>query len=242
MSTQTDWELIRTGDTEARNRIWVEHQISVNFVAQKISSGLPKHVDLDDLKSAGQFGLLDAIEKYDPERGYKFETYAINRIRGAILDDLRSLDWVPRSVRSKERQIDAAINDLTHELGRAPTVGELCDLLDMEPKEILKVQNSSAAGTIFNIDMPVDHDTEMTVADGLTDDLGDLSDGVAGFDMTKIVGAIDDLPERERLTIALHYYLGCTLADIGKRFAVTESRVCQIHTRALKSIRKELLA
>jgi RNA polymerase sigma factor for flagellar operon FliA len=201
---------------------------------------LPKHVDIDDRKSAGQFGLYDAIEKYDPKRGYKFETYAINRIRGAILDDLRSLDWVPRSVRSKERQIEQAVNDLTQELGRSPTIEELCDLLDMDEAEVKRGQ--SAGGTVFNIDTPIDHESEMTVADLLSVDVGDLSEAFAIFDVTKMLDAIASLPERERLTIALHYYLGYTLAEIGRKFDVTESRVCQIHTRALKVIRKDLLS
>lgn len=242
MSTQRDWELIQNGDTSARNRIWIKYQSTVNFVAQKVASGLPKHVDIDDLKSAGQFGLLDAIDKYRPELGYKFETYAISRIKGAILDDLRTLDWVPRSIRSKERQIEQAAADLAHELGRQPTMEELSSLLGMEPDEIFDTQSATESGLVYNIDMPVDYDSEITVADSISDETSDFSDALPLIDIERVLGAIDSLPERERLTIALHYYLGLTLADIGKRFDVTESRVCQIHTRALRSIRQEILA
>lgn len=242
MSTVTDWELIRNGDTRTRNRIWMRYQSSVNFVAQKIASGLPKHVDVDDLRSAGQFGLYDAIEKYDPERGYKFETYAINRIRGAILDDLRSLDWVPRSVRSKERQIEQAVNDLTQELGRDPSNHELADLLDITEDEIVKARTAGMHGVVFNIDSPVDIENDLTVGDLLTNDVSDLSEAYTVFDTEKMLESLEALPEREQLTIALHYYLGYTLAEIGRKFGVTESRVCQIHTRALKAIRTDLLS
>jgi RNA polymerase sigma factor FliA len=240
MSSQTDWELIQAGDIEARNRVWEEYQPAVEYVARKLSSGLPKHVSFNDLKSAGQLGLLDAITKFDPARGYKFETYALTRIRGSILDDLRSQDWVPRSVRQKDRGIEMAIQDLTQSLGRPPNDAEIADFLDVSVDEIQKSKSSSSNSFIFNIDQPFEDDESLTLGDSLSGNLGDLSDLITTMDSEKVLSAIEGLPEREKITIAMHYSMGMTLAEIGRQFSVTESRVCQIHTKALKTIRESM--
>ena len=241
MSSPSIWELIQNGDTEARNTIWEQYQPAVDYVSRKLGASLPKHVSLDDLKSAGQFGLLDAITKFDPARGYKFETYALQRIRGSILDDLRSQDWVPRSVRQKDRGIEAATQELTQYYGRHPTDDEIAGYLEIDIAELDKARSTSQANVVVNIEQPTDGDAVLTIGDSLTDDTGDLSDLLATFDTEAVLAALESLPKRESLTIALHYKMGLTLAEIGRKYGVTESRVCQIHTKALTSIREHLI-
>lgn len=226
---------------KARNEIWSRHQPAVEYVARKVASGLPRHISIDDLKSAGQFGLLDAINKFDPDRGYKFETYALTRIRGAILDDLRSQDWVPRSVRQRDRGVDNAVQELTQYYRRPPTDEELAGYLEVDIREVQKSRASVASNTIYNIDQPIDENSSSTVGDSLSLDTGDLSDLMTTFDVDKMLEALCRLPERERLTMTMHYSMGMTLAEIGRQFTVTESRVCQIHTKALKLLRSHML-
>ena len=242
MSSQNIWESIQNGDTKARNEIWEKYQPAVDYVSRKLAASLPRHVPQDDLKSAGQFGLLDAINKFDPARGYKFETYALQRIRGSILDDLRTQDWVPRSVRQKDRSIESAVQELTQYYSRTPTDDEIAGYLDLTLEELAKARSVSQTSVIYNIDQPLDEDSTITVADSLTDDTGDLSDLLATFDTDSVLTALEELPDREKITVALHYHQGLTLAEIGRRFGVTESRVCQIHTKALKTIREELVS
>lgn len=241
MSSQSTWELIRRGDTTARNEVWEEYQSAVEYVARKLHAGLPKHVSLDDLRSAGQFGLLDAIEKFDPARGYKFETYAMTRIRGSILDDLRSQDWVPRSIRQRDRSIETAVQELTQYYGRQPSDDEVAGYLDLDLIEVQKARHNGNTGTVYNIDQPIDDDGTITLGDSLSQNDGDLSEMMATMDTDRVIAAIESLPERERLTIAMHYSMGMTLAEIGRQFNVTESRVCQIHTKALKVIRESMV-
>lgn len=241
MSSQSVWESIQNGDIDARNKIWEEHQDAVDYVARRLASTLPRHVSLDDLKAAGQFGLLDAIQKYDYTKGFKFETYALTRIRGSILDELRSQDWVPRSVRQKDRKVDTATQELTHELGREPTNEEIAAWLDIPVKDVVKTRANSAASMVFNIDQPVDDEGTLTVADSISSNNADPSQYLSAINIDGMATAIEDLPGREGLTLVMHYALGMTLAEIGRQFGVTESRVCQIHTKALKTIREELV-
>ncbi len=242
MSSQSTWELIRNGDIDARNEVWVEYQKLVEYAVRRVASTLPKHVSPEDLTSAGQFGLFDAIEKFDPERGYKFETYALTRIRGSILDDLRSQDWVPRSVRARDRSIEAAINELTQFYNRTPTNEEIAGYLEVSVTQVQKARANQAANLIQNIDQPIsDGEGTLTIGDSISADVGDPSELVTILDVDGVVKAINKLPEREKLTIVLHYSMDMTLAEIGRKFGVTESRVCQIHTKALRSIRSQIV-
>jgi RNA polymerase sigma factor for flagellar operon FliA len=245
MFSHHDWELARNGDTDKRNEILVCYQYLVKRCADKISSGLPKHVDKDDIIQCGQFGLLDAIVKFDPARGFKFETYATKRIRGSMIDELRAQDWVPRSVRAGEKSIDNAIEQLTHKLGRDPTPDELEDLVGISTDEISLIRGASESGRMQNLFAPIVGDNGMeegTVADMVISDDRDTGYLFDTCDRERILVAIDALADRERVTLAMHYYLGYTLAEIGELFEVTESRVCQIHTAALKDIRVGLHA
>jgi RNA polymerase sigma factor FliA len=180
---------------------------------------------------------MDAILKFDPDLGYKFETYAITRIRGSIIDDLRSLDWVPRSVRFRERQIEQATERMMMILGREPTDEELADELELDLESILSSRTSSH---VWHIDMSIESN-DQTLADMIASETTMVGDETVSIDLKLLLTAIEELHPREKATVNLHYYLNFTLAEIGRRFGVTESRVCQIHTRALEGIRDKLL-
>jgi RNA polymerase sigma factor for flagellar operon FliA len=211
-----------------------------------MSSGLPAHVDEADLISYGLGGLIFAIERFDLTREIKFETYAITRIRGAIIDELRSLDWVPRSVRARAREIERVNMKLESRLQRAPTDEEMAAELKVDVAEfheaLLQISNSTivALDELWNVsdssgdqvsllDTIPDHgapDPEAVV------DQGELRD--------RIADAIAALPEREKLVIALYYYENLTLREIGEVLGVTESRVSQLHTKAVLRLRSKL--
>jgi RNA polymerase sigma factor for flagellar operon FliA len=234
-------------DREGRDRLILHYSPLVKYVAGRVAIGLPQSVEQSDLVSYGIFGLIDAIEKFDPERGYKFETYAIARIKGAILDELRSIDWVPRSVRAKARAIEQAYGKLESTLRRTPSDDELAAELDMTDDQL-----QSALGQISFIGL-VALDEMLTVGDrGDSVTLGDMvasdpdeAPGVA-FEVDEmrafLAEAIGRMPEREKVVLSLYYYEGLTLAEIGSVLGVTESRVCQIHTKAVLQLRSRIAA
>jgi len=218
----------------------------VKYVAGRMGSGLPAHVEEADLISYGLVGLISAIERYEPEREIKFETYAIPRIRGAIIDELRALDWVPRSVRARAREIEKANVKLEHQLQRAPTDEEIAAELGIELTEfqdsLIQISNSTIAAL----------DELWTVSDSsgdqvsLLDTLQDPSapDPARVMDATdlkdRVADAIARLPEREKLVIALYYYENLTLREIGEVLGVTESRISQLHTKAVLRLRARM--
>ena len=218
----------------------------VKYVAGRMGSGLPAHVEEADLISYGLVGLISAIERYEPEREIKFETYAIPRIRGAIIDELRALDWVPRSVRARAREIEKANVKLEHRLQRAPTDEEMAAELGIEVDEfqesLIQISNSTIAAL----------DELWTVSDSsgdqvsLLDTIQDPSapDPAKVMDATdlkdRVADAIARLPEREKLVVALYYYENLTLREIGEVLGVTESRVSQLHTKAVLRLKSRL--
>lgn len=220
----------------AREWLVVHYASLVKFVAGRLGAGLPRSVDTGDLVSAGVFGLMNAIDRFDPEQGAKFETYAIPRIRGAILDGLRSLDWVPRSVRSRSRQIQDAIAALEHQLGRAPTDEEIAAELQIEVAELEKWLADVAAGSVG----PLDHvamdaaPSQSETQPGSALEEGELRDAMRV--------EISKLPEREQAVLVLYYDDGLTLAEIGEALGVTESRISQIHAKAVLQLRSRLAA
>ena len=221
-------------DQRAREWLVVNYSGLVKFVAGRLGAGLPKSVDTADLVSAGVFGLMDAIDKFDPDQGVKFETYAVPRIRGAILDSLRALDWVPRSVRSRSRSVQNAISELEHTLGRAPNEDEIALHLGIAVDELQKWLSDIAAGTVG----PLDH---------LVGDAAPRTDGadVAIEDRSMrdhMRAEIKKLPERERTVLVLYYEENLTLSEIGEVLGVTESRVSQIHSKAVLQLRSRLAA
>lgn len=228
-------------DLRARERLIVHYSPLVKFVAGRIGAGLPSSVDPGDLVSAGVFGLIDAVERFDSDRGVKFETFAVPRIRGAIFDGLRELDWVPRSVRSRAREVETAYHDLEMKLGRSPGEDELSSQLGISGTEFQRWLAAIASTTVGTLDRAL-------VAGAEPRSLrGDAPDSPAGayeeVEVRKAVrGEVHKLPEREKLVLSLYYDEGLTLAEIGGVLGVTESRVSQIHTKAVLQLRSRLSA
>jgi RNA polymerase sigma factor for flagellar operon FliA len=233
-------------DEKARERLVLAYAPLVKYVAGRMSSGLPSHVEESDLISYGLLGLISAIERFEPEREIKFETFAITRIKGSIIDELRSLDWVPRSVRTKAREIERANAKLEHELHRAPTDQEMAKALDITVDEfqdsLVRISNSSVVAL----------DELWTVSDSSGDQVSLLdtiqdpqaADPAMEMDTTemkdRLADAIARLPEREKLVVALYYYENLTLREIGEVLGVTESRVSQLHTKAVLRLKSRL--
>jgi RNA polymerase sigma factor for flagellar operon FliA len=240
------WRRFRGGDVRARDRLVVAYSPLVKYVAGRVSSGLPAHVEQADLISYGLGGLMSAIDRFEPEREIKFETYAIPRIRGAIIDELRSLDWVPRSVRALARRIEQANVKLEARAQRTPTDEEMAAELEMDLEEfqeaLVKISNSTLVAL----------DELWTVSDATGDQVSlldtlhdpDASSPEAEMDASAIKDRIADeiarLPEREKVVIALYYYENLTLREIGEVLGVTESRVSQLHTKAVLRLRSHL--
>ncbi|MGD2051030.1 MAG: FliA/WhiG family RNA polymerase sigma factor [Acidimicrobiia bacterium] len=233
------------GDPQAREGLILHYSALVKFVAGRLRAGLPRNVDPQDLVSYGTFGLIDAIDKFDPGRGYKFETYAVNRIKGAILDELRALDWVPRSVRARAREIQRSLAELEHGLKRSATDQELAEHMDV-PVDTLRdhLGEISTLGFVALDELlnPNERDSA-AVGDLMADPRA--AEGAGAFEQEEtrylLVDSVNRLPDRERLVVTLYYYEGLTLAEIGKVLSVTESRVCQIHTKAVMSLRNRLM-
>ncbi|MFM9082810.1 MAG: FliA/WhiG family RNA polymerase sigma factor [Actinomycetota bacterium] len=222
-------------DTAAREWLVVHYASLVKFVAGRLSAGLPRSVDTGDLVSAGVFGLMDAIDKFDPAHGAKFETYAIPRIRGAILDGLRALDWVPRTVRSRARSVQDAISELEGTLGRQPTDDEIAATLGIETTELEKWLADIAAGAVGPLDhVALDSAGTPTGEPGRAIEEGELRAAMRN--------EIRRLPEREQAVLVLYYEDGLTLAEIGEALGVTESRISQVHTKAVLQLRSRLAA
>jgi RNA polymerase sigma factor for flagellar operon FliA len=234
------------GDTVARERLVVAYSPLVKFVAGRLGAGLPSHVEDADLISYGLMGLIGAIERFEPERGIKFETFAMTRIRGAIIDELRSLDWVPRSVRSRAREIETAQSKLEHELQRAPTDEELAAKVGISEDELqtslLEIANSSiyALDELWTISDSSGDQVSLldTISDPRADD---PQESLASSEVKdRLTEAISSLPEREQLVVALYYYENLTLREIGEVLGVTESRVSQLHTKAVMRLKSAL--
>jgi RNA polymerase sigma factor for flagellar operon FliA len=228
-------------DQAARDHLIVHYSPLVKFVAGRVGAGLPSSVDPGDLVSSGVFGLIDAIDRYDGERGVKFEAFAVHRIRGAIYDGLRQLDWVPRSVRTRAKQVERAMSDLEHRLGRAPSDDELADALHIGQAELANWLKSISSTTIGPLDRAMAAGAEPAEADGPgsnspTARVEDLELSEAMHD------EIRKLPDREKLVLALYYDEGLTLDEIGEVLGVTKSRVSQIHTKSVLHLRSRLTA
>ncbi len=235
-----------TSDERARERLVVAYSPLVKYVAGRMSSGLPSHVEEGDLISYGLGGLISAIERFDLTREIKFETYAITRIRGAIIDELRNLDWVPRSVRARARQIERVNMKLEARFQRAPTdeemAGELEVTVDEFQESLLQISNSTivALDELWNVQDATGD--QVSLLDTLPD--RDAPDPEQLIDQSelrdRIADAIAALPEREKLVVALYYYENLTLREIGEVLGVTESRVSQLHTKAVLRLRSKL--
>ncbi|MGQ0617498.1 MAG: RNA polymerase sigma factor WhiG [Acidimicrobiia bacterium] len=242
------WAAYKTGaGQKERDALIVHYSPLVKYVAGRVAVGLPQNVDQADLVSYGIFGLIDAIDKFEPSRGYKFETYAISRIKGAILDELRSIDWVPRSVRAKARSLEKAYAKLESELHRTPSDVELADALGLTEAQLQSTLNQISFVGLVALDEMLSASAERGDSVTIGDTVPDPTDGpVAAYEVEEmrqiLASAIDRMPEREKIVLTLYYYEGLTLAEIGEVLGVTESRVCQIHTKAVLQLRSKLVA
>ncbi len=237
-------EFKRTGVQALRNQLIIYYAPFVKYVAGRVLAGLPRHFDEDDLVSYGIIGLIDAIERFEPDRKLRFETYAIPRIKGAIIDELRSIDWVPRSVRTKARAVEQAFTSLEATLRRAPTEVEVAAELEMTMGEFQKAVRKISTVGMMALD-EVLRGGERSERSTLGETLPDRSQGPVDVLEAKeskeaLVRAVDGMPERERTVLLMYYYDGMTLTEIGDVLGVTESRVCQIHTKALRQLRSKL--
>ena len=244
--TATLWQdFQKSRDQGIRDRLILTYAPLVKYVAGRLGTGLPAHVDEGDLVSYGLLGLIGAIERYDPDRDVKFETYAISRIKGAIIDELRALDWVPRSVRARARHIERAIAELERKLHRAPTDEEIAEKVGITTAELDSSLSEIGRSSIAALD-------ELWTVSGsgdqiaLIDTIEDESepDPQSALSQTEIKEAIADaiahLPEREKLVVTLYYYEDLTLREIGEVLGVTESRVSQLHTKAILRLKARL--
>jgi len=205
----------------------------VRYVAGRISINLPPNVEINDLINDGILGLIDAIEKYDDERGVKFETYAITRINGAILDALRALDWVPRAVRQRAREVERIFAELEAEFGRAATEEEVAARMGLTPKEFDHTMQRIRGTTILSLEefLPNEKGYEIPLVDTLKDPIDEIS---------RAIESRDSLPAQERTVISLYYFEGLTLKEIKGVLGVSESRVSQIHAQAVIHLRTKL--
>ena len=224
----------RSKKTEIREKLIEQYLSLVKLVAGRLAMSLPQHVDKDDLISNGFFGLLDAIEKYDPSRGIKFETYAVVRIRGAMLDAIRSQDWVPTSVRQKAKQYEQAIAQLENQLGRSATDEEIAMELGISSGELYTLINQLNASTIIPLE-------DFTKTETSSNHLVNPSEHIEIEEVKQTLAkAIDKLPEKEKIVVSLYYYEGLTLKEISLILKLSEARISQLHTKSIFRLRGAL--
>jgi RNA polymerase sigma factor for flagellar operon FliA len=233
-------------DQGVRDRLILTYAPLVKFVAGRLGSGLPAHVDENDLVSYGLLGLIGAIERFDPDRDIKFETYAIARIKGSIIDELRAMDWVPRSVRARARDIERAIAELEKRLHRAPTDQEIAEKLEITEDELEDSLTDISRSSIAALDelwtVSSTGGDQIALIDTIEDENAPApQEAMAATELREALGeAIARLPEREKLVITLYYYEELTLREIGEVLGVTESRVSQLHTKAILRLKSRL--
>lgn len=232
----------RTRDENLRNTLIEHHMPLVRSIAERVLQTLPKSIELDDLSSAGTFGLMDAINGFDLSRGIKFKTYCTTRIRGSILDELRSQDWVPRLVRLKAHRLDRAIRRLEGEFGRSPNQVEIANELGITLEELEAHQAEANAKTIFSLSEKWDdgdEEKEMEKVEILADRKAiDPVDTIQQHDALEMITS--SLTKKERLIILMYYYEGLTMREIGEIMELTESRVCQIHSNVMARLKAQL--
>jgi RNA polymerase sigma factor for flagellar operon FliA len=235
-----------SADPRLRERLILHYSPLVKYVAGRVGVGLPPNIEQADLVSYGIFGLIDAIEKFDISRAIKFETYAISRIKGAIIDELRAIDWIPRSVRYKAREVEKAYAALEAKLHRTPTEPEVAEQLGIGLDDLHTIFSQVSFVNVIALDELLNVGGERGDKLSLVDTLEDTKaeDPVQAFETEEtkylLARAINTLPEREKIVVTLYYYEGLTLAEIGQVLGVTESRICQMHTKAVLQLRGKL--
>ncbi|MCR5217235.1 RNA polymerase sigma factor WhiG [Treponema sp.] len=238
-------EYKKTKAPAIRDKIIRQYMPLVKYVAGKVSTGMPDSVEFDDLVGFGQFGLLDAINKFDPDKNVKFKTYAVTRIRGAIFDELRELDWVPRSVRQKSREIEDTIVELEARLGRTASDSEIAKAMGVTEKEyqdaVMKVSGTSVL-SLNDVWYSGDDSEHMSLADSIESPSSLNPDVIVEREEVRkiIIQAINELPENEKMVIVLYYHEDLTFKEIGQVLDVSESRISQLHTKANLRLRAKL--
>ena len=231
-------------DPEKRNELITQCTPLIKYIALRLASRLPSHVAVDDLISCGIIGLIDAIDKFDLSKNVQFKTYAEFRIKGAMLDELRSQDWIPRSVRRKVTELEKTYHELERKLGRPATDEEMAKTLNMDMTEFHKLLNDTKSISFMDIDV-LRQKTLDSLSNSMVDTLiSDKSDPVAAQSITEIrnllAKAIGELPEKERLTVTLYYFEELTMKEIGQVLDYTESRISQMHSKAMLRLRSKL--
>lgn len=235
-----------TGDESLREQLILHYSPLVKYVAGRVGVGLPNNVDQADLVSYGIFGLMDAITKFDLERTIKFETYAISRIRGAIIDELRSIDWIPRSVRTKAKGVERAYSTLETKLQRTPSEEEVADEMGLNVPALRKIFSQVSFVNVVALDELMhaggDRGDNTTLGESLRDPRAEDPVSIFEDEETKYILAdsVAMLPEREKIVVTLYYYEGLTLNEIGQVLGVSESRACQLHTKAVLQLRAKM--
>jgi RNA polymerase sigma factor for flagellar operon FliA len=237
-------DYLTSQEPEVRERLLLKYLPLVKYVAGKIMANLPSSVSYDDLVSAGVIGLIGALDRFDPAVGVKFETFVLPRIRGAILDELRKLDWAPRSLRSKARKLERTVSELERELGRSVTDVEIAERLHLSSDEFTSFLREVNSTSLVSLDIVGSEDQERIVSmyDVLENPLADnpLKDIEREEVKMLLVKSIEQLPEQEKIVMALYYYEELTLREIGQVLNITESRVSQIHSKAVNALRAHL--
>jgi len=236
----------RTKNRTLREEIVKRYLYLVKYVAGRVAIGLPPNVEFNDLVSYGILGLFDAITKYDVTQGNKFETYAVSRIRGSIMDELRKLDWAPRLLRKKAREIEKKSRELEEKLGRTPHDDDLARGLKISVDELNNIYSELSSTTFLSLDEVWQNDEGnkpisrlQTIEDSVhTNQFQSVHQNEV---KELLASAIDELPEREKLVVVLYYYENLTLREIGEVLNVSESRVCQIHTKVVLRLRGHLM-
>ncbi|MDR0657082.1 MAG: RNA polymerase sigma factor WhiG [Treponema sp.] len=238
-------EYRRTKDQKIRETFVIQYSPLVKFVAGKVAVGMPHSVEFDDLVGFGSIGLLDAIDKYDPERGVKFKTYAVTRIRGAIFDELRQIDWVPRSVRKKAKELEETVANLESQMGRTATDQEIASSMGLDDEEYSKTVMKISATSIVSLNevwSGVDENEKNSIGDTIESPISLHPDVMVEKEEIRrvIIDAIKELPEKEKQILVLYWYEDLTLKEIGEVMKVTESRVSQLHSKAMLRLRAKL--
>ena len=227
-----------------RDKLLNDNLHIVKIIAYQVAMNLPPHIDVNDLIGAGMIGLLEAIERFDTSRGVQFNTYASIRVRGAIMDELRSMDWMTRSMRDKSNQLEKAYGEVEKKMGRPAEVDEVARYLEISTENLYTLLSQVSAVSVLNLDdMGINHlDDGMDILECIKDPEGKDPMTVVKFNEIKrrVAEAVETLPEKEKLIISLYYYDELTLKEIGKVLDITESRVCQLHSQSMHRLKARL--